>query len=450
MRSATASVTFSAVADAWVEEAVPGANHGSRTPLHIKASPKAKIAYLRFNVTGLASAVERATLQVFAKTSNASGHEVRPVAANDWGETTITYANAPPRGAVLATAGPVTTGQWSSVDVTAAVQGNRSVSLALTGTSGTVTRYASREVGAKAPRLVVETPVTTTTASTVPPPPGDPVLAAAGDIACDPFDPAFNGGDGTASRCRMKATSDLLTALEPTAVAALGDNQYKGGTLEQFNTSFHLSWGRLKDVIHPAIGNHEIRGDRNAAGYYSYFGAAAGDPTKGYYSYDVGAWHVVVLNGNCKRVPCMAGSLQEQWLVADLAANPAACTLAYWHQPRFSSGTHGSDPAYTPFWQALYNAGADVVLNGHDHHYERFAPQNPGGVLDEEGGIREFVVGTGGAKLEGTGTVQANSQIRTQTYGVLKLTLQEGSYDWDFLPVAGESFSDKGYDNCHN
>jgi len=273
---------------------------------------------------------------------------------------------------------------------------------------------------------------------------GDPVLAAAGDIACPP------GSAATAKACNQKATSDLLVAMQPTAVATLGDNQYDSGTLTQFNGAFDPTWGRVKPLIRPAIGNHEIKSDPKATGYYSYFGAAAGDKTKGYYSYDVGTWHVVVLNGNCgSGGGCAAGSIQEQWLRADLAAHPTVCTLAYWHQPRWSSGNHGSDTKYDAFWKALYAGGADVVLNGHDHDYERFAPMTPAGARDDARGIREFVVGTGGAHYESWSTVKPNSLVRSQTFGVLKMTLGAGSYDWQFVPVAGKTFTDKGTGYCH-
>jgi hypothetical protein len=238
--------------------------------------------------------------------------------------------------------------------------------------------------------------------------------------------------------------------MQPAAVAALGDSQYDVGSLTQFNNAFGPTWGRVKGVIKPAIGNHEVKTDAKATGYYTYFGPAAGDKAKGYYSYDIGTWHVVVLNGNCNQGGgCTAGSAQEQWLKSDLAAHPAACTLAYWHQPRFSSGNHGSDVSYDPFWKDLYAAGADVVLNGHDHDYERFAPQTPTAVRDDARGIREFVVGTGGAHFEPMSSVKPNSVVRNQTFGVLKLTLHSGSYDWQFVPIAGKTFTDSGTGYCH-
>jgi glycosyl hydrolase family 99/calcineurin-like phosphoesterase family protein len=278
----------------------------------------------------------------------------------------------------------------------------------------------------------------------------DPVIAAAGDIACDPADGSFNSGNGTANNCRQKAVSDLLVGTNLAAVLTLGDNQYENATLTKFQQSFDPSWGRVKNIIRPAVGNHEYQ-TAGAADYYSYFGAAAGDPAKGYYSYEIGAWHIIALNSNCSQVGgCGVGSAQEQWLKADLAAHPNACTLAYWHHPRFSSGQHGNSVSYDAFWKALYVAGADVVLNGHDHDYERFALQNPSAVADPNG-IQQFVVGTGGKNHYALTAIQANSAVRnTDTYGVLKLTLHPTSYDWQFVAEAGKTFTDSGTLNCRN
>ncbi len=279
---------------------------------------------------------------------------------------------------------------------------------------------------------------------------GDPVIAAAGDIACDPADESFNGGAGTANACRMKATSDLMVGMNPAAVLPLGDLQYGDGALPKFLPSYAATWGRLKPVTRPVPGNHDY-GVAKASGYFGYFGAAAGDPSKGYYSYNMGAWHLVALNSNCDEVGgCGAGSPQERWLKADLAAHPAACTLAYWHHPRFSSGPHGSDRSYDPFWQGLYQAGADVVLVGHDHDYERFAPQDPTGTADPARGIREFVVGTGGANHYALEARQPNSEIfNGNAFGVLVLTLHPKGYDWKFVPLPGTTFSDSGRADCH-
>jgi hypothetical protein len=259
---------------------------------------------------------------------------------------------------------------------------------------------------------------------------GDPVFVGAGDIA-------------NCSRTQDESTAKLLDNIAGT-VFTVGDNVYPDGTLTQFNNCYGPTWGRHKNRTKPVPGNHDYHVS-GAGGYFDYFGAAAGDRSKGYYSYNLGAWHIIALNSEITQ---SAGSAQEQWLRADLAANPKTCTLAYWHKPRFSSGQHGNIAASQALWQALYDYGADVVLNGHDHTYERFAPQNPNGQADPKG-IREFVVGTGGAALYSFTSNQPNSEIRNNTtHGVLKLTLHSTSYDWQFIPIAGQNFSDSGSANC--
>jgi acid phosphatase type 7 len=281
-------------------------------------------------------------------------------------------------------------------------------------------------------------------------PPAGTKIAAAGDIACDPGSAAFNGGQGVGLECRQRATSDLLVGGGYDAVLALGDLQYEDGTLSKFGASYDPSWGRVKAITHPAPGNHEYQ-TAGAAGYYQYFGASAGDPAKGYYSFDLGGWHLIALNSNCSAVGgCGAGSAQEQWLRADLAANASAtCTLAYWHHPRFSSGEHGSSSTYQAFWQALYDANADVVLVGHDHDYERFAPQTPTGALDTTRGIRQFVSGAGGKNTRTFPTVRPNSEARdVSSLGILELTLGASGYGWRFVPAVG-SYTDSGTGSCH-
>src|SRR5918994_7993957 len=264
---------------------------------------------------------------------------------------------------------------------------------------------------------------------------GDPVLVGAGDIAS-----CRSTGD--------EATAALLAGIEGT-VATFGDNAYPRGTHANFAECYEPSWGQFKARTRPSPGNHETGG---ASAYFDYFGAVAGDPDKGYYSYDLGSWHVISLNSNCSSVVggCAAGSPQEQWLKADLAANSNACTLAYWHHPRFSSGMHGDHASVAPFWDALYQAGADVVLNGHDHDYERFAPQNPSGQADPTQGISEFVVGTGGAELRNFGSIKDNSEFRVeQKNGVLKMTLRPDGYDWQFLTAPVGAVEDTGSARCH-
>jgi hypothetical protein len=262
------------------------------------------------------------------------------------------------------------------------------------------------------------------------------VLVGAGDIA-------------VCGRTQQEATAKLIDGIQGTVIP-LGDNAYEQGSYDQFMQCYDPSWGRFKDRTRPAPGNHEYnRGPLNGApGYYRYFGAAAGDSSKGYYSYTAGAWHVIVMNSN---LPADAGSAQEKWLRADLAGHRTACTLAYWHHPRFSSGGVGNSEFMQGIWQALYDYGAEIVLSGHDHHYERFAPQDAAGARDDAHGIRQFVVGTGGGQLYSLpGGGITNSQVRNdKTWGVLKLTLRLKSYDWEFVPISGSSFHDSGSGTCH-
>jgi PKD repeat protein len=266
---------------------------------------------------------------------------------------------------------------------------------------------------------------------------GDPVFVGAGDIA-------------DCNRTQDEATATLLDGISGTVFTA-GDNVYENGTATEFANCYGPTWGRHKARTKPVVGNHEYQ-TSGATGYYNYFGSAAGDPSKGYYSFDIGAWHAVVLNSNCSQVGgCGATSAQTTWLRSDLTAHPATCTLAIWHHPRFSSSQSSPDGLTLPLWQALYDAGADLIIVGHRHNYERFAPQTPAGAADSTYGIREIVVGTGGAGLAGfSGGTMSNSQVKnSSTYGVLKLTLHSTSYDFSFIPIAGQSFTDSGSTSCH-
>lgn len=274
-------------------------------------------------------------------------------------------------------------------------------------------------------------------------------VSRAETVAVEP--PAVLVGAGDIADCTLTGDSATAALLDdiPGTVFTLGDNAYREGTLAQHTDCYGPTWGRHKARTFPSAGNHEYR-TSGAAGYFGYFGAAAGDPDKGYYSYGLGAWHVVVLNSNCLAVACAAGSAQEQWLRADLAAHPTDCTVAYFHAPRFSSGKHQNNAAMQPFWQALYDYGADVVMSAHDHVYERFAPQTPTGTGDRTFGIRQFTVGTGGRYRDGFTTIQPNSEVRDNTaYGVLKLVLGSDSYEWQFVSQAGKTFTDSGTGTCH-
>lgn len=322
--------------------------------------------------------------------------------------------------------------------------------LVLLGLTAVVGRPATTSTAASAgpvspgsipPPTALASPSTSPSASaspaaSSPAPSADPVLVGAGDVAdCD------SEGD--------EATAALLDGIAGTVFTA-GDNVYPAGSTATYRDCFGPSWGRLKDRLRPAAGNHDWQsGDLDA--YRDYFGAAAasddGDP---WYAYDLGTWQVIVLDSDCARVDgCGPESRQGRWLAETLAATDARCSVAIWHHPRFSSGTHGDDPAVDPLWRALYAAGVDVVINGHDHDYERFAPMDPDGREDRARGIRQFVVGTGGVPLRDFERVAANSELRASiAHGVLALTLRDGSYDWRFIPTRGD-FSDRGTARCH-
>jgi hypothetical protein len=263
------------------------------------------------------------------------------------------------------------------------------------------------------------------------PPPTEPVLVGAGDIAVCP------GG-------AQAATAALLDQIGGT-VFTTGDNVYGGPTLLKYTECYGLTWGRHLQRTRPVPGNHDYD-PPGPLTYFAYFGDLAGPEGLGYYSYEVSSWHVVALNSQIAMGPASA---QYLWLQADLAASPARCTAAYFHHPLFSSSTNGPIAAVKDLWRLLYAAGADVVVNGNDHVYERFAPQDPDGRLDPSRGIRQFTVGTGGGELYGFRTPAANSQVRGSEYGVLKLTLQAAGYSWQFVPIAGGSLRDSGSDSCH-
>jgi hypothetical protein len=269
-----------------------------------------------------------------------------------------------------------------------------------------------------------------------PPSTGDPVLVGAGDIGhC-----GSNGDEETAA---------LIDGIAGTVFTA-GDNAYENGSPDQFRDCYEPSWGRHRDRTRPAPGNHDWE-TSGLVGYLGYFGEAAKGPNgSSWYSYDLGTWHVIVLDSMCSMVDgCGPASAQGQWLAADLAASDARCTLAIFHLPRFSSGAHGDTPEMDAFWRPLYAAGVDVVVNGHDHDYERFAPQDPDGRIDGDRGIRQFVVGTGGAPLRDFTRVAPNSELRVVLgHGVIAVTLRDGSYEWDFM-VAGTAFRDRGRTPCH-
>jgi hypothetical protein len=261
---------------------------------------------------------------------------------------------------------------------------------------------------------------------------GDPVLVGAGDIA--------SCGSSGAER-----TARLLDDI-PGTVFTVGDNAYQSNKVHNPFPCYDKSWGRHKDRTRPVPGNHEYEGGY-VDEYFDYFGRAAGDRDKGYYSYDLGEWHIIALNTMVRASP---SSPQGKWLANDLAKNSRFCTLAYFHHPRFSSGPNPVNGRAEVLWDALASAGVDVIVAGHDHLYERFAPMDPDGSRDDSTGMREFVVGTGGYSHYDFASDAENSEVRNNdTYGVLKLTLHDRSYDWRFVPVRGRHFTDNGSSSCH-
>ena len=455
--------TFLPQADARVEAANPATNFGTQPTLLVDLSPQLE-SYLRFDVNGLIGAVQKATLRLWVLDPTDNGPPVSSCGNASWGETTITWSNKPlvinPRD----DKGAIAAGAWLEYDVSPFVTGNGSICFGLVGQSTNGVDFSSKE-GANPPQLVVvtgsggPTPTVTPTSSptrtaTVGPTPtpistvaGGPVgqLVAAGDIAVcgSNFD---------------EATANLVDAL-PGQIVILGDNAYNSGTLAEFNNCYGPSWGRHKGRTRPIAGNHDYAGTSMARGYFDYFNGVgvfsgpAGDRDKGYFSFTVGTWHVIALNSNCDKLPsfCVAGGPQEQWLRADLAAHTNSCTLAYWHHPHFSSGhDHNNNNMMLPIFSTLYEFGVDVVLVGHSHDYERFAPQNPNGLNDPAFGITEFVVGTGGAPFTGSSGRAANSVVfNNTTYGVLSMTLKPSSYDFRFVPITGQTFTDAGTASCH-
>lgn len=351
----------------------------------------------------------------------------------------------------LSTGGPTVTTRSASSPA-AYPNGTLGPSTSLPADSGSPSGRLGSALGTTAPAS--SSASTATVGSSGAPRPGaanvpSVTVAAVGDMVCDPVNP---GGDDDGNgqgptQCQHKAVSDQVLAGHPSAFLALGDTQYVDGTLSAYQTAYAPTFGRLLGITHPAPGNHEYH-DGRGAGYYAYFGSRAGSPSRGYYSFDLGAWHLIALNSNCADVSCAAGSAQESWLRADLAAHPAACTLAYWHHPRWSHGQHGDNPDVAPLMQALSDAKAEIVLNGHDHDYERFTPRAADGSADPAG-IREFVVGTGGRSLRAISSGAGTDSVSADSFGALFLTLTSKGYSWRFTAENGSGFQDSGSGTCH-
>lgn len=259
-------------------------------------------------------------------------------------------------------------------------------------------------------------------------------------------------GAGDIADCRsdLDTQTAALVAAIPGTVFTLGDNAYEDGRYSEFQECYEPTWGQFKDRTRPAPGNHDYR-TAGAAGYFWYFGDQAGPDGRGYYAYDLGAWRIYSLNSQCGEIGgCGAGSAELQWLQEDLAANPSRCALAYWHHPRYSSGEHGNNASMDEIWDALFDAGVELVLAGHDHSYERFAPMNRAGELAPDRGITSFVVGTGGREFYEFEDILPTSRAHvTGVAGVIELTLNPGSWSARFVPIPGDGFTDHAQDVCH-
>jgi hypothetical protein len=455
---ATRSFSFAPLSDWYTSAEQPNRAVNGRWLRTSRSSHHHERSYLRFRTDGLTGTVTRVTLRVHAATTNRGGFLVASVPSSAWTGHATPHRDALPLGPVVGSSGPLDRPGWVTADLELSPERGQPVLLALLAASTASARYASGETGQTGPRLVVETtsgaaarPGAVAAAAG-----GTVRVVAAGDVACEPARPADpEEGPTLGPSCGQQATADLVLSLRPDAVLPLGDLAYPNGTLARFRRSYQPTWGRLDPISHPVPGNHEYITSAesvDAAGYHAYFRSRAGDALTGWYSFDLGSWHLVALNGQCGAVGgCGPGSPQERWLRADLAAHgEARCVLAYWHEPRFSSGRHGGDKAYGAFWEDLYRAGAEVVLNGHDHDYERFAPQAPDGRADYDRGVRQFVVGTGGVGLRQFRAVQPNSEVRHNAgFGVLLLELHPGGYAWRFVSADGGSFGDSGSGTCH-
>ena len=456
----TQTLTFPAVADTYDSYVTPAATFGTLATLAVDGSPITN-SFLRFTVSGLLpdQAVSRAELRVYANSSTSESLHAGAVADNSWSETTLNYNTAPAIGGVISSASPITAGTWITWDVTSYVPGNGTYSLALTTAGATAVSFSSRESGANAPQLVL----TLSTSSGTPTPTTTPdstshILLVAGDICR--YD---DGGVDYSPNC--KKTGDLIRsviAANPGAmVQTAGDNvnneDAPASYDDQYEDVYGPNWGSFLSVTHAAIGNHDYLPPSGAAPYFAYYGSGAGTAPGGYYSYNIGgSWHVIVLNTMCPQVGgCGPGSAQYNWLKNDLAANPGKCILAAWHHPRFSSGQFGGFTISADWWDLLYQYKADIVVNGHNHNYERFNLVDPSEQAASDG-IREFLAGTGGAPgpvyTYAEHPLDPNEAVRNQTglYGVLQLTLNSSSYSWKFLPAAGYTFTDSGTTDCHS
>jgi acid phosphatase type 7 len=459
------TLTFTANADAYVIASNLDANYGTATTLRVDNTPVTR-SYLSFVVSSLNGAIiQSARLRVYANSANGVGYTVSAIADNSWSEGAVTYSNAPAVGTKISTSQPFNAGTWTEVDITSYVKTAGVFNMALTTSSDTNTSLASRESGANAPQLVITVATGSTTSPTASPTPSQTpnggssdILLLAGDIC--KHDP---GATDYTPQCQKTGNlvRSIIAANLGAQVQTLGDNVNNDTDAYSYDSEYTdlyaPNWGSFLNVTHALVGNHDTYPPSGTEPYFSYFGSHAGPLNPGgYYSYNIGSnWHIIVLNAQCSLAGgCGNGAPQYAWLKADLAANTRKCVLAAWHQPRFTSGRHSDNTTYSSWWDLLYQYKVDIVANGHNHNYERFNLIDPQEQAAADG-IREFIVGTGGAPGDGytyaEKPLDPNEAIRNQTavYGVLKLSLSDSSYSWKFLPVSGSTFTDSGSTACH-
>lgn len=440
------SLTFIAEADARVKASNPTQNYGSGATLQVDgASDSGLESFLQFTVTGVSSKVQHAVLRLFVTDNGTNDGPAIYLTDNSWKEKDINWNNRPqPSSDVLDNKGSIDPNSWVEYNVTSRVTGDGTFSFVLIADSNDGVVFSSRQ-GSKPPQLELTfgDGVTTTSESTSTPSSAPTISANTADTPTTSAGGVIFVGAGDISECdnnNDELTAQLLESI-PGTVFTTGDNAYNDGSPSQYADCYNPTWGRLKDRTKPIPGNHEYR-TKDAAGYFQYF-----NNIQPYYAYDLGSWRIYALNSE---INVSENSPQVIWLLADLATHPSKCVLAYWHQPRWSSGNHhGSNTEYQTLWQILYSAGAELVLNGHEHNYERFAPMNATGQPDPMG-MREFVIGTGGRDHYGFGSPLPTSEVRDSTsYGVLKLTLRDTGYDWEFVSAEGSTFTDRGSAECH-
>ncbi len=473
------------VADGYVTASSPNANFGGSDQLRIDGSPRVR-TYLRFDLRGLSGSVSSARLRLFAESPSGLGYRASRTDGANWSESSLTWNSKPGLGSAIGVSRTFRADTWTEVNVTAAVKTGLFVDFALDGRNGTAIRFASAEEGGSgshSPQRVetvggvasgsgatptarpttgtprptagatptaqpTATPKPTTTVG--PPAPTPTATPAPSATSVPPTTGGFQiiaGGDTRTNVSGIQATAKLILAHPGDPVLDVGDDT-ANGSAALYQSFFNPAWGQFKSRIWPVPGNHEYM-TAGASGYFGYYGSRAGTPGQGWYSFNLpNNWHVIALNSNVNHA---AGSPQELFLKSDLAANAGKHIIAFWHVPRFtSSSAHSPDTSMTPFWNDLYAAHADLIFNGDSHQYERFGLQNPSGKADPNG-IRQFTTGLGGAPIYGFGTPLPNSQVRYNgSWGVLLLTLNAHSYSWQFLPVAGHTFSDSGTQATHS